>query len=292
MDKKEKNIIRKRLIRSYVTSGISISLVLTLVAAAAVFGANARSIGRYFKENMSVSVILKQSVTENAAMDLTQTLTREPFVKSARYISKEEGTEEMQALLGDDFLDVFETSPIPISIDLHLDGNALTSDSLEVIKSKILALKEVEEVSYQEHLVEALNSNLETISLVIAVVVALLLVISFALISNTVRLNIYARRFTIHTMSLVGAKRSFIARPFVKHAVVQGTVAGALALITILCTLAYANSKSQLLSSMMDSGITATVLGGTFLLGIFICVISTMIVVGKVAYITKDNLYY
>lgn len=292
MNKKDKNIVKRRLIRSYITSVISISLVLILVAAAAVFGANTRSISKYFKENMAVSVILKQTATEDAARKLTQSLTQEPFVKSARYISKEEGKEEMKVLLGENFLDVFEASPIPISIDLHLDGNALTADSLEVIKAKILSSDNVEEVSYQENLVDALNSNLDTISLVVAVVVMLLLIISFALISNTVRLNIYARRFTIHTMSLVGARRSFIAKPFVKHAVVQGAVAGLLAVAAIYAVLTYANSRSPLLSSIMDSSITATVLCGTFLLGIIICVISTLIVVGKVAYITKDDLYY
>lgn len=292
MAKKEKNIVRRRLIRSYVTSVISISLVLVLVASAAVFGANAKNIGRYFKENMAFSVILKQSASEKAAQALSEEFRKESYVKSVRYISKEEGAKEMEVLLGSDFLDVFEVSPIPISIDLHLDGNVVSGDSLSAIKAKVMDNSIVEDVVYQESLVEALNANLERITIVIAVVVVLLLIISFALISNTVRLNIYARRFTIHTMSLVGAKRSFIAKPFVRQAVVQGAVAGLIAIGVLVGIMFWIKSRSELLTTIMSGDITAFVLGGTFVLGILICVVSTLIVVSKVAYIDRDKLYY
>ena len=176
------------------TSVISISLVLVLVAAAAVFGANARGLARYFKENMEVSVILKESVGEEAGRLLADSLSKEPYVREARYVSKEEGAEEMKTLLGEDFLSVFEASPIPTSIELHLEGDAITTDSLSMIKVSLMENKSVEEVAYQESLVDVLNANLNKIIVIIGVVILLLLVISFALISNTVRLNIYARR--------------------------------------------------------------------------------------------------
>ena len=284
--------MRRRLVRSYITSTVSISLVLLMVAAAALFAANASNIGRYFKENMAFSIMLKQSATEQEAHALSQKLLAEDFVKDSRYISKEQGAQEMKGLLGDDFLDIFETSPIPISIELHLNGDFITSDSLGVIKDKLLSQEIVEEVVYQESLVEALNANLRKISAVIAVIIALLLVISAALISNTVRLNIYARRFTIHTMSLVGAKRSFIARPFVIQGAIQGAVSGILAAGIMLACLSYIGKRSPLLASVTDPGITAAVLGGTLLLGVLICVASTLRVVSRVAYISKDDLYY
>ena len=145
---------------------------------------------------------------------------------------------------------------------------------------------------YQETLVETLNANLRRISLVVGVVILLLLVISFALISNTVRLNIYARRFTIHTMSLVGAKRSFIARPFLVQAAVQGAVAGLIASAVLYALIRILSRDSDLLTLILDMRLVWAVLVGTVLLGVAICVVSTLLVVRRVAYISKDDLYY
>ena len=292
MATKGKNIVHRRLIRSYVTSVISISLVLVLVAAAAVLAANAGGVARWFKENMAVSVLLKQSTSEKEGKSLSEELASRPYVKESRFISKEEGAEEMKGLLGEDFLSVFESSPIPISIDLKLDGDFITRDSLEWVKKDLLANKHVEEVVYQETLVETLNANLRRISLVVGVVILLLLVISFALISNTVRLNIYARRFTIHTMSLVGAKRSFIARPFLVQAAVQGAVAGLIASAVLYALIQILSRDSDLLTLILDMRLVWAVLVGTVLLGVAICVVSTLLVVRRVAYISKDDLYY
>ena len=173
-----------------------------------------------------------------------------------------------------------------------LNGDAITTDSLKIIKGKLLENPLVEDVVYQENLIEALNTNLQKISLVLSVIIVLLMIISFALISNTVRLNIYARRFTIHTMSLVGAKRSFIARPFVIQAVVEGAVAGVMACGVIVAAMYSLSRDSEVLNAIFDKQIVALSLVGTLILGIVICVLSTLFVVNKVAYISKDNLYY
>ena len=292
MNSRSKNIVQRRLVRSYITSVISISLVLVLIAAAGVFAANAGGVARWFKENMAVSVLLKQSATEQEGRSLAEELSRRPYVKESRFISKEEGAEEMKGLLGEDFLSVFETSPLPISIDLRLDGDFITRDSLERIKTALLANPRVEEVVYQESLVETLNANLGRIGLVLGVVIVLLLVISFALIGNTVRLNIYTRRFTIHTMSLVGARRSFIARPFLRQATVQGAVSGVIASAILYGLLRWLSRGSGLVQQMLDMRIVWAVLAGTVLSGIAICVVSTLLVVRRVAYISKDDLYY
>lgn len=292
MNSRSKNIVQRRLVRSYITSVISISLVLVLIAAAGVFAANAGGVARWFKENMAVSVLLKQSATEQEGRSLAEELSRRPYVKESRFISKEEGAEEMKGLLGEDFLSVFETSPLPISIDLRLDGDFITRDSLERIKTALLANPRVEEVVYQESLVETLNANLGRIGLVLGVVIVLLLVISFALIGNTVRLNIYTRRFTIHTMSLVGARRSFIARPFLRQATVQGAISGVIASAILYGLLRWLSRGSGLVQQLLDMRIVWAVLAGTVLSGIAICVVSTLLVVRRVAYISKDDLYY
>lgn len=292
MAESNKNIIRKRLIKSYATSVISIALVLFLLAAAAIFTVNAANIGNYFKENMSFSVFFKQSTSEKEAASFSDRISKRDFVKDCRYISKEEGEKEMETLLGEDFLEVFESSPIPISLELHLNAGVVTRDSLETIKKEMLSDPLVEDVVYQANMVEALNANLKKVTEVIAVVAVILLAISFALISNTVRLNIHTRRFTIHTMSLVGAKRSFIARPFVLRAILQGFVAGVLADGVLLLVISRIREKSELLSLVTNPETTRIVLASTILAGILICVISTASVVNKMAYISKDDLYY
>lgn len=292
MAESNKNIIRRRLIKSYATSVISIALVLFLLAAAAIFTVNAANIGNYFKENMSFSVFFKQSTSEKEAASFSDRISKRDFVKDCRYISKEEGEKEMETLLGEDFLEVFESSPIPISLELHLNAGVVTRDSLETIKKEMLSDPLVEDVVYQANMVEALNANLKKVTEVIAVVAVILLAISFALISNTVRLNIHTRRFTIHTMSLVGAKRSFIARPFVLRAILQGFVASVLADGVLLLAMSRIREKSELLSLVMNPGTTRIVLASTILAGILICVISTAVIVSKMAYISKDDLYY
>ena len=292
MAESNKNIIRRRLIKSYATSVISIALVLFLLAAAAIFTVNAANIGNYFKENMSFSVFFKQSTLEKEAASFSDRISKRDFVKDCRYISKEEGEKEMETLLGEDFLEVFESSPIPISLELHLNAGVVTRDSLETIKKEMLSDPLVEDVVYQANMVEALNANLKKITEVTAVVAVILLAISFALISNTVRLNIHTRRFTIHTMSLVGAKRSFIARPFVLRAILQGFVASVLADGVLLLVISRIREKSELLSLVTNPETTRIVLASTILAGILICVISTASVVNKMAYISKDDLYY
>ena len=292
MAKKEQNIIRRRLIKSYITSVISISLVLTVVGAAAIFGASARNVASYFKENMAVSLILKQSVPEKTARSFADSLAAAPLVKSAEYISRERGEEELEALLGEDFLSVFESTPVPVSVELRLDGSMVSKDSLAVIKARFMEDDRVEEVVYQESTVDALNANIKRITLVLTGFILVLLFISSALINNTVRLNIYARRFTIHTMRLVGARNSFISRPFVRQALLQGAVAGLLADIILIAALLWVRSSSQLLYSLFDRGLVAAVLVGLVLLGMLICSLSALLVTRKISYSSKDDLYY
>ena len=144
-------------------------------------------------------------------------------------MSREQGAKEMTDLLGEDFLNVFEAAPIPVSVDVTLKADYVSSDSLEVVKNEIMKSPLVDEVVYQQFLVDKLNTNLRKISMVLGVFIVLLLFISFVLINNTVRLNVFSRRFTIHTMRLVGATKSFIRAPFMVQAVFQGLFSALLA---------------------------------------------------------------
>ncbi len=284
--------MRRRLMNAYLSSVISISLVLLLVGVASMLLVNARSVSDYFKENMQVSVLMKQNVTDEAALDFKESLEGKRFIKSATFISKEQGQRELAAQLGDDFLDVFETSPIPVSIDITLDAAYVSADSLEMVRAEISESRLVDEVVYQRSLVDALNANLSRISLILGVFIALLLFISFVLINNTVRLNVFARRFTIHTMKLVGATRSFIRAPFLVQSAFQGLFAAFIAIIILLGLMFLMRSGFAQLFEIFRMDLLLVVIGIVIASGLVICLASTYFVVNKLISLRKDELYY
>ena len=287
----DNKILRKRYVRAFLSSVASIALVLFLVGIAATLLVSQKSITGYLKENMQVSVMMKPQVGESAALKCKKTIDGMAFTKSSSYISKEQGAKEMASLLGEDFLDVFETSPIPISVNLTLKADYVTADSLEVVKSRLGALKEVSEVVCQQSLVEALNSNLNKISIFLAALISLLLFISFVLINNTVRLSVYSRRFTIHTMKMVGATKSFIRRPFVLESIFQGLFASFLAVIFILCSLVFLKGQFSQLFSVFTIGMLLTVILIVVGAGLLICTLSTVVTVNKLVGLDKAELY-
>ena len=285
-------IMRRRLANAYLSSVISISLVLLLVGMASILLVNAKSVSDYFKENMKVSVMMKPTVSEESAMKFKTRLDKERYIKSSVYVSKEQGMSEMAQMLGDDFLDVFEVSPIPASVDITLDADYVSADSLEMVKQEIAKSSLVDEVIYQRSLVDALNANLSRISLILAVFISLLMFISFVLINNTVRLNVFARRFTIHTMKLVGATTSFIRAPFLVQAVFQGVYSALVAIVVLVGMMFFVRSEFQQLFEIFRVELLLLVMGIVMAAGIVICVISTYFVVGKLISLKKDELYY
>lgn len=285
-------MMRRRLRSAWLSTVLSISLVLLLVGVASLLLVNARGVSDYFKENMQVSVLMKPDISDAMTLEYQVALDEMPFVHSTEFISKAQGTREMEQMLGEGFLEVFEASPIPASINVTLLADYVTPDSLDVVKEKILASPLVDEVDYQQSLIEALNSNLEKISLVLGIFILLLLFISFVLINNTVRLNVFARRFTIHTMKLVGATRSFIRGPFLVQAVFQGLFSAFLAIILLLGALFIVRREFVQLFEIFSKELLLVVMGIVVVSGVLICVVSTYFVVNKLVASGKDELYY
>ncbi|HON54042.1 MAG TPA: permease-like cell division protein FtsX [Bacteroidales bacterium] len=292
MKKKEKGIIFRRLVHSYLSSIISISLVLLIVGFLGIIAVNAKAVSDYFKENIRVSVMFDKNASNYDALDFLSKVQGKDYIKRAEFISKERGAEEMKNMLGEDFLYVFDFNPIPLSVDIYLKADYLQSDSLKTIVSELSKWPKVREIAYQESLVSLINQNLEKVGIILSVILILLLFISFVLINNTVRLNIYSKRFTIQTMKLVGAKRSFIRKPFIKQAVFQGLISGTIsaALLSVLVLLVKRDINQLFL--IFDIKMIALVIFGVILAGIFICVISTRIVVNKLLSVSADELYY
>ena len=292
MAKSENNILYRRLLRSYFSSVISISLVLFLVGMAGVLIVNARSVSNYFKENITVTAVLSVEADDADASALADELERAGYIKDVKLITKEEGVEEMKEILGEDFMDVFEVNPVPASLELQISADYISTDSLSVIEEALYAYPAVDDVVYQQSLVELLNANLERIGLIIGVFVLLLLFISVVLINNTVRLNVYARRFTIHTMRLVGATKGFITRPFVGQAFFQGLISGAVADVFILGALYLIRNEFYQLFSLFDAMLLGMVMIGVVVLGVLICMISTSAGVRSLISLNKSELYY
>ena len=292
MAKEENKIIRRRLRNAYASSIISISLVLLLIGIASLLIVNARSVSDYFKENMQLSVILKPDVSDEDALSYQKSVETLPFIKGTRLVTREEGAAELAGMLGDDFLSVFETSPVPVSLEITLQADYVAPDSVAFVRRTLSASDKVEEVEYQQSLVEALNANLAKISLVLGVFILLMLFISFVLINNTVRLGVFSRRFTVHTMQLVGATRRFIRKPFMNGALLQGLVSSVLALVALAGVLALLRRSFPQMFAVIELRSLLIVAGTVIVCGVAICLLSTYLVVNKLVSLDKDRLYY
>ena len=292
MGRKEKNIIARRLVHSYLSSIISIALVLLLIGIFGILAVNAGAVQNYFKENVKVSAILKENVGEQEARKLQQKLEEHPAIKETHYISKEQGTREMQQMLGENFLEAFDSNPIPISIELNLKAGHFHPDSIRLVTESLMENPQIEEVAYQESLLEILNDNMERIAYFFMIFIVLLMFISFVLINNTVRLNVYSKRFSIYTMRLVGAKRSFIRAPFLMKSVFQGMLSGLLAALALLGILYLIRNAFEQIFTIFNMELVAMVLVGVVVLGALICLVCTFFVVNKLVSLNNDDLYY
>ena len=283
--------MRRRLVSAWISTVVSLSLVLLLVGVGTLLVVNAKEVGDYFKENLQINVLLKEQVTEEEALSYESKVAAIPGVRATRYISREQGKEEMARLLGEDFLSVFESAPVPISIDVNLEAEYVSSDSLEVVKAQLAKSPLVEEVVYQTSLVDALNQNLQRISMALTLMVAVLLFISFVLISNTVRLDLFNRRFSIYTMHLVGATRAYIRAPFVGRAALQGIFAALIAIILLVGGLFVLKDEFAQMFRIFTLDSLLLTMGVMFLVGLCVCTLSTFVVVNRLVGYNRDQLY-
>lgn len=292
MANSENKLIHRRLISSYISSVLSISLVLLLVGVASLLLVNAGNVAAYFKEHMHISVVFKPDVSEKEAIKYQKVLDSKDYIKETQFISREQGIKEMEDLLGADFLSVFETAPVPVSVELSMMADYVTPAQMDSLLNVISQNPLVDEVVWQKSLIEMLNSNLHRISSVLFVFIVFLMFISMVLINNTVRLNIYGKRFTIHTMRLVGATKAFIRRPFLIESLFQGIVASLFAIIMLLCILIFVKTQFQEMFSIFLLGQLMVVMGIVVATGIILCVGTNYIVVGRMVTLTKEELYF
>jgi len=292
MVKREQRIISARLRSSYVSSVISIALVLFLLGSGGIMLLNAHRVSVFFKENISLSVILNEGTSEADAAWVRKQLDTAPFVRQTKYISKEQAAEEMKQMLGTDFMSAFNYNPLPVSIEVKLTANYADADSVAVIERQLKEIPHIREVSYQRSLIDLVNENINKIGLIMLTFITLLIFISIVLINNTIRLSIHAKRFLINTMRLVGATNTFIRRPFLYRSLLQGCISGIIAVLLISGVIYVLQNEFGELLGFIDTLQIALLFVVVLSLGMLISWIATYFSVTRFVRSDKDALYY
>lgn len=291
MARKEDKVTKARLRTSYITTIISISLVLFLLGNVGLLVLNAKKLSDYVKENIGFSVILKDNVKEVDVIRLRKDIDATRYVKATNFITKEQAEKDFSEELGEDFVDFLGYNPLPISIDVRLLADYANPDSLKVIEADFMNYPQVKKVYYHKNLLHLVNKNVRKISLILLLFSGLLFLISFALINNTIRLSVYSKRFIINTMKLVGATRSFIRFPFLVSSTIQGFV-GALIAIGLLIAVVYGiQNEFEQVITLYDFNIIGALFAIVIVLGILITLIATYFAVNKYLRIKQDQLY-
>ena len=229
--KKKKNRGRSKL--QLVTLCISTSLVLILLGMVVFTVFTAKDLSSYVKENLTVTMALAEDTTEPEAQQLKEQLRARPYISNLEYINKDSMLAEQTVEMGIDPSEFAGYNPFFAMVEFQLKAEYANSDSLRWISQELKRNAKIDEVTYPQDLIDSVNNFLTKVGIVLLILAALLLFVSFSLINNTVRLGIYARRFSIHTMKLVGASWGFIRAPFIRQAVVLGLVAGILACVVL-----------------------------------------------------------
>ena len=292
MATQEEKYTRRRLKGSYITTIVSISLVLFMLGLLGMVVLHTKKLSDYVKENIGFSIIMKENVKEAGIIQLQKILDATSYVKSTEYITRDEAAKQFKEELGEDFTNFLGYNPLLPTIEVRFNAEYANNDSLTIIKDKILANNNVKEVWYQESLVDVVNNNMRKIGIIILGFSVLLLIISIALINNTIRLSVYSKRFIIRSMLLVGATRSFISKPFIWRGIVQG-ILGALLAIALLVGLIYISRKELPdLINIQDIDLYLSLFGIVLVLGIIITWFSNYFAVRKYIKIKTDYLYY
>ena len=287
-----KNISSVSFFHSRFTSVMSIALVLFLMGLICLMGLLGNKLSIYVKENMSFSIVLKDNIKDMEVKRIQKSLDALPFIKSTEYISKEQAAKELEEELGERPETFLGFNPLQASIEVKLRSQYANPDSLKMIEHKIQSYTSVSEMLYRRDMMEMVQHNMKRIGLILLGLAIVLTIISFVLISNTIRLLIYSKRFLIHTMQLVGATPGFIRTPFIRYNVVSGIIAAILAICLLTGTLYYLQSELTGFIQILDIPTLLIVYGAVLAMGIILSIYATFVSVNKYLRMSFDKLYY
>lgn len=283
---------KRRLITSYFSVVVSIALVLFLLGLLGLLVLNTKKVADYFKETIAVGVYFKDTAKDVEMKQLEKSLSLATYTKSIKFVSKEEAAEAHSAELGEDFVEYLGENPLQNSIDLYLNADFVAADTVEDIAAEISSKNFVEEVTYDKPLISLLNDNIKKISLWVLIISGIFTFIAVLLINSSIRLSVYAKRFTIKTMQMVGATKRFIRKPFVWKSVKLGIIGAIIALLGMAGVLYYADKSFPQLTLLDDPLLLGSLFAGVFVLGILITWFSTFLATQRFLNLRTDELYY
>lgn len=282
----------QKLKTSSVTVVISLALVLFMLGLLGLVVINAKKLSNHIKENVGFQVVLKDTTTTAELDILKQEISSSAFTKQLDYISKDEAAKKLQKDLGEDFITFLGYNPLLSSLDVKLNSDYANIDSLAGFEKQIMQKHFVKEVIYHKDMIKQVNDNAKVISIYILIFSGLLLVVAIALINNTIRLSIYAKRFLIRTMYLVGATQGFIRMPFILKGVRQGVIAGLVAGFLLAGFLVLSTRYIPDLLQLQDPNLLAVLFGGIVALGVLISGLSAALSVSRYLRLKTDDLYF
>lgn len=274
-----------------ITSTVSVALVLLLLGIISMLGIAARSITTEIRENMGFSVIFSDTATVNNVNSLKKHFSTSPGVSGIIYFSPEDALQKWQEETGEDLVKVLGINPLPGELEVKVKARYASTDSINSMIAPLKKLPYVSEISVHSDMVDSINHNIKSIALILTIVAAALLFISFALINNTVRLTVYSRRFLIHTMKLVGATGGFIRRPIINSNMLSGLVAAIIADLLLAGALFYLHSADKVIAAALPWEEAAWVFAGIIVIGIAICSIASLFATNKYLRSDYDNMF-
>lgn len=283
---------KRKLISSYISVVISIALVLFLLGCLGLLVINSKKVADHFKEQVVMTIYLNDTAKEVEVNQLKKSLAMAEYSKEATYVSKEEAAEMMKAETGEDFMDFVGYNPLKNSIDVYLKADFVTTEKLSEISESLSTKSFIEEIRYDNDLVELMNDNVKKISFWVLIISGLFTLIAVLLINSSIRLAVYSKRFIIKTMQMVGATKSFIRRPFIWKSVQLGIVGAIVALAGMAVVLYYLDQYFPELELLRNTVMIAGLFVGVFVLGVIITWISTFIATQRFLNLKTDQLYY
>ncbi len=286
---------KRRLRSSYFSVVMSIAFVLFLIGLLGLLVLNTKNVSDYFKEQASITIFLNDDVEESNIAALQNSLNSKEYTNSTKYISKEDAAEIVKKETGEDFMEFVGYNPLKNSVELYINADFVTSEKMDEIQKSLEQNSYVFEASYNKSLIELLTQNVKRISLWVLFFSALFSLIAMLLINNSIRLSVYAKRFTIKTMQMVGATKRFIRKPFIRSSIKLGFFGSIVAIIGLAITIYYLNDyfpELGLLDTENDKIILAVLFGSIFLIGIIITWLSAFFATQRFLNLRTDELYY
>lgn len=291
MEELELSSASKKTKTIYISTVISITLVLLMVGFLGLILVHAKKLSDHVKENMVLNIIVNDGAKEEDIFALQKQINANPAVLQTKYIGKEAAARNLTKDLGEDFVEFLGYNPLLSSVDVYMKADYANNESMKIFTEQLLKTPLVKEVIYQRSLIQIVDQNIREITLVILSFTIILLVISVALINNTIRLAIHSQRFLIKSMQLVGATKGFIRKPFMKYSVIHGLLAGIIAVILLLFTLYVAQQQIPEIRTLSNWTEFIDVFALDIGIGILISVLSTYFAVSKYLRLQIHDLY-